>query len=442
MYPARRLNGASFANRNRRKSGPRSYRVFLPTPHPKQALFINSKAKFKVVRAGRRGGKTVGIAYLAVAGFLAGRRVLYAAPTLDQVQRFWTEVCRALDEPIRAGKLYKNETERVIEVPGTEIRIRAKTAWNANSLRGDYADLLILDEFQLMAEDVWDEVGAPMLLDNNGDAIFVFTPPSLHNTSASKANDPQHANKFFRKAQEDTTGLWETFHFTSHDNPHISKEALAIITNNMTALAYRQEINAEDVDEAPHSLWKRANIEATRRIKPPDEYSEVVVAVDPSATSTGDEAGIIVAGKTLASTDKGEDEGWLIEDDSVQASPDGWATAAVTAFHKHKANCIVAESNNGGEMVALTIKTVDKNVPVKLVNASRGKQTRAEPVAAIYEQGRVHHLGKFDQLEDEQCLWQPGEDSPNRMDAAVWAFTELLVTNAGPGGLSIAGRMR
>lgn len=437
---SRTLNGVPFANKSRRRIGARSYRVFRKVPHAKQALFISSKAKRKVVRAGRRGGKTVGVAVLAVDYFLNNKRVLYAAPTTDQVDRFWTEVCRALDEPIRAGKLYKNETEHVIEVPGTEIRIRAKTAWNADMLRGDYADLLILDEFQIMAEAVWDEVGAPMLLDNNGDAVFIFTPPSLHSTSASKAKDPQHANKLFRKAQADTSGMWETFHFTSHDNPHISKEALQTITGDMTALAYRMEINAEDVDENPKALWKRATIEQGRKQKGPEEYARVVIAVDPSATSTGDEAGIIAAGKTSKTSAKGEDEGWLIEDSSVQASPDGWAKAAVTAYYKYKANVIVAEQNNGGEMVKLTIQTVDKDVPVKLVHASRGKQTRAEPVAAIYEQGRVHHLGSFTQLEDEQCLWEPGDDSPNRMDAAVWAFTELLVGEQAQSGIMVVGR--
>ena len=105
--------------------------------------------------------KTVGVSSRAVKRFLAGRRILYAAPTAEQVGRFWTTVTRALAEPIKQKVFYKNETERYIELPGTEQRIKAKTAWNADSLRGDYADDLILDEFQLMCEDTWDAVGAP-----------------------------------------------------------------------------------------------------------------------------------------------------------------------------------------------------------------------------------------------------------------------------------------
>ena len=164
----------------------------------------------------------------------------------------------------------KNETEHYIELEHSEQRIRAKTAWNSDTLRGDYCDVLILDEGQLMNEETWDRVGAPMLLDNDGDAVFIYTPPSLHSRSASKARDPQHAAKLFKRAQEDTTGRWATFHFKSADNPYISEEALAEISSDMTALAYRQEILAEDVDEAPGALWTRANIELGRVVNMPD----------------------------------------------------------------------------------------------------------------------------------------------------------------------------
>jgi hypothetical protein len=394
------------------------YAVHLPMPHEKQKLFIDSQAKRKVIRAGRRGGKTVGNSIYAVERFLSGKRVLYATPTAEQIGRFWSTVTRALYEPIKAGIFYKNETEHIIERAGTEQRIRAKTAWNADTLRGDYADELILDEWQLMNEDAWEVVGAPMMLDTNGNAIFIYTPPSLHSRSVSKANDPQHAAKLYKKAMADTTGRWAVFNFTSHDNPHLSKEALSDITKDMTSLAYRMEILAEDVDEAPGALWTRDNIEAGRVFDIPD-FSRVIVGVDPTASSSGDEAGIITAGLY-------KDHCYTLSDDSCHGSPQTWATAAVTAYHKHKADYIVAEKNNGGEMVEAVIKQVDPKVKVKLVWASRGKATRAEPISAMSEQGRDHHVGSFPELEDELCLWIPGDDSPNRLDAKVWAYTELM----------------
>lgn len=399
------------------------YEIHLPMPHKKQDEFIHSTAKRVVCRAGRRSGKTVGVSMLAVERFLAGKRVLYGAPTADQVGRFWTTVTRALDEPIRAGIFYKNETERIIELSGTEQRIKAKTCWNSDTLRGDYADELLLDEFQLMNEDTWAIVGAPMLLDNDGNATFIYTPPSLHSRSATKANDPQHAAKLFKKAKADDSGRWEVFHFTSKENPYISQSALEDITQDMSSLAYRMEILAEDVDEAPGALWTRDNIEKARVHRSPD-LSRIVVGVDPSATSGGDEAGIITAGKTKT-------DYYTLADDSIQGSPQTWATAAVTAYHRVHADLIVAETNNGGEMVEAVIKQVDPSVRVKLVWASRGKATRAEPISTLSEQGRDHHLGYFPLLEDELCLWIPGDTSPNRLDAKVWAYTELMEKSNG-----------
>lgn len=184
----------------------------------------------------------------------------------------------------------------------------------------------------------------------------------------------------------------------------------------------RQELNAEILTDNPGALWKRDQIEASRVTSHPDLY-RVVVGVDPTASSNGDEAGIITVGVN-------DEDYYTLADDSRQGSPHEWATAAVAAYHKNRADCIVAEKNNGGEMVEAVIKQVDPRVNVKLVWASRGKATRAEPVAAIAEQGRDHHVGYFPALEDELCLWQPGDASPNRLDAKVWAMTEL--TNSSP----------
>ncbi len=199
-----------------------------------------------IVRAGRRGGKTVGVAIRAVERFLQGRRQLYGAPTAEQISAFWFEVVKALRPLIDAGVFKKNETEHTIERSGTEQRIKAKTVWNADTLRGDYADDLYLDEWQLMAEDTWEVVGQPMLLDHNGDAVFIYTPPSLRSAGVSKAHDPRHASKMFKKAEADTTGLWAAHHFTSHENPHISSEALSILAGDMSKQSYRQELLAED----------------------------------------------------------------------------------------------------------------------------------------------------------------------------------------------------
>jgi hypothetical protein len=166
---------------------------------------------------------------------LKGRRVLEAAPVFDQTAAFWTVCKRILREPIAAGIVRKNETDRTLDLDRGHIR--AKTAWDADTLRGDYADLLILDEYSLMKPSTWDEVGAPMLLDNDGDALFIFTPKRKN-----------HAFSLYARAMGDTTGRWQAWHGTSLDNPYLSKIALAEITGDMTEEAYKQEILAEFLD--------------------------------------------------------------------------------------------------------------------------------------------------------------------------------------------------
>ena len=186
----------------------------------------------------------------------------------------------------------------------------------------------------------------------------------------------------------------------------------------------RQEIHAELLEDVEGALWVREDIDKHRVVDYPD-LTRIVVAVDPAATSnkSSAETGIVVAGISA------EGHAYVLDDRSIRGTPLEWGTAAVSAYHRNNADRIVAESNQGGEMVSHTLRMVEPNVPVKLVHASRGKQTRAEPVAALYEQGKVHHVGFMSDLEDQLCSWVPHEGpSPDRLDAVVWALTELMVS--------------
>jgi hypothetical protein len=392
---------------------PFQYRVRLKKPHRYQEALLRSKAQKKIVRAGRRAGKTTAAAILAIQAFLAGKRVLYAAPTADQIDQFWKEVKQVLANLIDAGVFYKNESDHVIERVGTDQRIKAKTAWNADTLRGDYADLLILDEWQLMDDTAWDAVGAPMLLDKNGSAVFIYTPPSIRSQELSRARDPRHAAKMFKKAvasqqaaaAEGKQSQWEAFHFQSGDNPHISGEALREIANDMSSIAYRQEILAEDLEDTPGALWTRVIIENARLQEAP-QLARIGVGVDPPG-GVG-ECGIVVAGVALCAC-KGtrEQHGFVLQDSSLKAAPDRWAKEIVAAYKTHRADRVYAETNFGRDMVEYTIRTVDPTIAFKGVNASRGKMVRAEPISALYEQGKVHHIGRLDALESEMVSWQP-----------------------------------
>ena len=188
----------------------------------------------------------------------------------------------------------------------------------------------------------------------------------------------------------------------------------------------RQEIYAELLDEAEGSLWTRAMIEEFRLSEAP-ELSRIVVAIDPAVTSTeaSDETGIVAAGCVPTS---GRDHYYVLRDTSGRFSPFEWATNAVSVWEQLLADRVVGEVNNGGDMVESTLRTVSPDIPYKAVHASRGKYARAEPIAALYEQGRVHHIGGFDELEDQLCNWVPNskQRSPDRLDALVWAISELM----------------
>jgi predicted phage terminase large subunit-like protein len=195
----------------------------------------------------------------------------------------------------------------------------------------------------------------------------------------------------------------------------------------------RQELQAEILDDVPGALWQRAWIDRDRRERAP-ELKRIVVAIDPAVKSgdDSDETGLVVAGVGH------DDHGYVLEDLSGRYQPHEWAKVAIAAYRRHEADRIVAEVNNGGEMVESVLRQVDASVSFKAVHASRGKVTRAEPISALYEQGRVHHVGAFKALEDQMCAFASDFDraragySPDRMDALVWALTELMLNAKQP----------
>ena len=224
-----------------------------------------------VVNAGRRAGKTTLAARVSVTKMLEGRRVLLASTTQDQADAFWDKVKEWLYELTEFGVVEKNEQRRIMLFPHNGGRIKVKTASDADTLRGDHADFLVLDECALLAPDAWDKVGAPMLLDNNGDAWFISTPRRrnwFHN--------------LYQKAQGDTTGRWQAWHFTSFDNPHLSRAALDDITSDLSDEAYRQEIMAEFL-EGEGSVFRNivANLTAPKNAQPAEHQGHrMVMGVD------------------------------------------------------------------------------------------------------------------------------------------------------------------
>ena len=185
----------------------------------------------------------------------------------------------------------------------------------------------------------------------------------------------------------------------------------------------QQELAGQLLEDVEGALWTLAMIEDARLPALPDGVTlvRVAVGVDPAASSDADsaETGIIAAGRGS------DDEFYVLDDYSLRGSPRTWGGAAIQAYDDHKADRVVPETNNGGEMVISTLQTIRPTLPIHAVHASRGKATRAEPISSLYEQGRVHHIGIFPKLEEQMTTWVPGMTSPDRMDALVWVLTDL-----------------
>lgn len=288
-------------------------------------------------------------------------------------------------------------------------------------LRGPQSDGYWADEFAAWKylQDTWDNLMFGFRLGQRPRGVITTTPRPLKILKELIADPDTHVTR--GSTYENIQNLAAPFR-------------KKIISKYEGTRLGRQELNAEVLDDNPNALWSRDLIEANR-VKPRDvpPFVRVVVAVDPAVSSNegSNETGIMVVGAGWVEHPKRGRElhSYLLEDLSGVYSPSEWARVVSTAYHEHGADAVIAEKNNGGDLVESNITAHDKTVPVTLVWASRGKRTRAEPVSTISEQGRDHHVGAFPALEDQMAEWDPSstEGSPDRLDAKVWAVTELLL---------------
>jgi len=298
------------------------------------------------------------------------------------------------------------------------------TLYNAtepDQLRGPQHDAAWCDELAKWqyAQDSWDQLQFGLRLGDHPRTVITTTPRPIPLIRKLVADGPTKV----------TRGS------TMANAANLPPSFIASIQDRYAGTRLgRQELNAEILDDVPGALWTRAMIDdARKRVELPD-MQRIVVSIDPSGTAgdedAGDPIGIIVAGKGV------DGRGYILSDRSCKMSPDGWGKRAVKAYHEFQADRIVAERNFGGAMVEHVIRTVDKSVSYTEVTASRGKVIRAEPVAALYEQKRITHIGDLAVLEDQMCAMTSDgymlEGSPDRLDAAVWALDYLMFTARAP----------
>lgn len=358
------------------------------------------------------------------------RRVALVGETIDQVREvmvFGDSGILACSPPDRKP-VWEAGRRRLVWPNGAIAQVFS--AHEPESLRGPQFDAAWVDELAKWkkAEETWDNLQFALRLGDNPRQVVTTTPKNvavlkaiLKNPSTVATHAPTEANRAYLAAS-------------------FLEEVRTRYAGTRTG---RQELDGELLEDIEGALWTSAMIEGARAERP-ERFSRIVVGVDPSVAGKGaDECGIAVVGAVTEGPPK-DWRAWVLEDATVTgATTQGWAEAVVAAYHRHGADRVVVEVNQGGDLVANVLRSVDPMLPVRKVSATKGKVVRAEPVAALYEQGRVHHLRGLGKLEDQMCRMArtgyqaPG--SPDRVDALVWALTDLMID---PAAGMLAPRMR
>ncbi len=359
------------------------------------------------------------------------KRVALVGETLDQVREvmiFGDSGIMAVSPPDRRP-VWEASRRRLVWPNGAIAQVFS--AHDPSSLRGPQFDAAWVDELAKWkkAEETWDMLQFALRLGDNPQQVVTTTPQNvavlksiMKNPSTVATHAPTDANRAYLAAS-----------FLEEVERRYGGQRLG-----------RQELEGLLIEDLDGALWTHEMLDRCRADAVP-EFSRVVVAVDPqvSGKGTGDECGIVVVGAVT----EGPPQNWrayVIEDATVRGmSPDGWARAALAAMARHKGDRLVAEVNQGGALVTAVIRGIDAFAPIRTVHASHSKQARAEPVSALYEQGRVFHVRGLASLEDQMCQMTTqgfqGKGSPDRVDALVWALTDLIVE---PGSRYVAPKVR
>lgn len=373
-----------------------------------------------LVLAGRGFGKTRLGAEWARAQVKSGRgRLHLIAPTASDARDTMVEgesgllaVCWSRDRTLAGDPLgrpqYEPSKRRLTWQNGAVATMFS--AEEPERLRGPQAEVLWADELAAWKylRETWDMAMFGLRLGDNPQTCITTTPKPL---------------KLLKEIVEDE-GTIVTRGSTYDNKVNLAATFVSQIIKKYEGTRLgRQELNAELLEEAEGALWSRNNIETCRHVGTLPALTRIVTAIDPAVTAKENsaETGIVSAGLGTDGII------YLLADDSGRFSPNDWASKALERYRVLRADRIIAEGNQGGDLVAHTIHTLDPTAPVKIVHASRGKVARAEPIAALYEQNRVRHVGTFTDLEDQMVNWEPlsGMASPDRLDAMVWALTEL-----------------
>lgn len=405
-----------------------------PKPYQEEILTACLESPRVAWKAAHGSGKTAVMSWIVIWWLLsrAFSRVIILAPAFErQVGRYLIPEVKLwirnspMELPLRC-------TSTAVEVVGHEREwyALAVQATDSSKVEGAHTKHLavIADEAKGLSSDIIAALHGTQT-DVGGERLFFL------------ASVPGLKKGPFYEIWKNASRLWRRFTTAAWESALISEEWIADRREEWgrESFHYKTRVAAEFAEDISEAMWERAWIDEHRIIDPrkvPEDMERITVAIDPNASSNPEvaaECGIVAAGRAMCDckvSEGGKEElhGFVFADRSKVATPAQWGARAVRLFWDLSADIIVGERNNGGEMVEHTLRTVDgaENIPYESVWASRGKAIRAQPIASLYEQGKIHHVGMHELLEDQLCNWVEGDKSPDRMDADVWALTDLF----------------
>lgn len=396
-------------------------KISLTYTDAQEEIFFNRKPtdKYIIVTKGRRFGATKGAANALIEFCLQGKKVLWGDTINGNIDRYFD---RYIEPELRTNKIEHRYSRQMKQLTIGNGLVDFRSADRSENWEGFGYDIIILNEAGIILKNKYLYTNAvlPMLMDNPMSVLFAMGVPK------GKYLKDLTKHPFFQLYEAAKSGAegYVLYEYTSYDNPFLSQQAISELEQEiarMNAEMVQQEIYGKFIEGAHNILWTHDIIRYTDTLP---KAKRIVIGNDPSGSKDGDAVGIVTAMEGV------DGYYYVLADRTGNYTPNEWGSILVREYSGKKADAIVVERNFGGDMVKAIIHNIDKRVRVIEVVASKGKVVRAEPIVGLYEQGLVRHARGLEDLELEMLTWTQGSKSPNRIDALVWALTELSTKNS------------
>jgi phage terminase large subunit-like protein len=403
----------------------------IKTPKQRTAIDLMTQYIEVLLEGGSRSGKTfIGVYAIIVRAskYAATKHVIVRKAFNHAKLSIWFQTLPDVLKKAFPELTYtQNKTDWFIQFPnGSQIWIGGTDdKERVEKILGSEWDTILLNEISQMSYEIYETFKTRLNPQKGVKALLIMdqNPPTMAHWSYQRFHleiNPENRQPLSNKDKSRQV----YYQMNPKDNINNISDTYIDTLESMSESKRKRFLDGDYGDDSEYALWKREWIVNNRVELPPENLERIVVGVDPATTGkdTSDDTGIVVAGKLLIGQDY---HYYVLADRTYHGDVSGWGAEVVAAYQKYQGDCVIGETNNGGDLVESNIRNYDRQIKYKGVHASRGKVIRAEPIADLYRRGFVHHVGTFVELEDQLCTWIAGDKSPNNLDALVWAIFEL-----------------